>query len=132
MLEPARRRVADAGLDNVEFLQADVQVHMFGEGSFDAVTSRFGMMFFEDPQAAFANLACAIRPGGRLVFVCWQHPLKLRANGSRRRSAHSSPCSGASRIWAPRGLPARSRSMTVTGSRGYSPHVVSMRSRWNP
>jgi SAM-dependent methyltransferase len=76
MLEPARRRVADAGLDNVEFLQADAQVHPFGEGTFDAVISRFGMMFFEDPQAAFANLASAIRPGGRLVFVCWQHPLK--------------------------------------------------------
>jgi SAM-dependent methyltransferase len=33
-------------------------------------------MFFEDPEAAFANLARALRPGGRLVFVCWQDPLK--------------------------------------------------------
>ena len=76
MLEPARRRVAAAGLDNVELLEADAQVHRFEAGSFDAVISRFGMMFFEDPEAAFANLARALRPGGRLSFVCPQDPLK--------------------------------------------------------
>jgi hypothetical protein len=37
--------------------------------------SRFGVMFFEDPVAAFANLHTALRPGGRLVFVCWQEML---------------------------------------------------------
>ena len=76
MLEPARRRVAAAGWDNVELLQADAQVHRFEAGSFDVVISRFGMMFFEDPAAAFANLAGALQPGGRLVFVCPQDPLK--------------------------------------------------------
>jgi SAM-dependent methyltransferase len=76
MLEPARQRVAAAGLGNVELLQADAQVHAFEAGAFDAVISRFGTMFFADPKAAFANLADALRPGGRLVFVCWQDPLK--------------------------------------------------------
>jgi SAM-dependent methyltransferase len=76
MLQPAHRRVADAGLGNVELLQADAQVHPFDAGSFHAVISRFGTMFFEDPEAAFANLARALRPGGRLVFVCWQDPRK--------------------------------------------------------
>ncbi|MPZ92684.1 MAG: methyltransferase domain-containing protein [Actinobacteria bacterium] len=76
MLEPARKRVAAAGVDNIELVQADAQVHAFEAGSFDAVISRFGTMFFEDPRAAFANLARALRPGGRLVFVCWQDPLK--------------------------------------------------------
>lgn len=76
MLEPARRRVAAAGLDNIELLEADAQVHPFDAGSFDALISRFGTMFFADPEAAFANLARALRQGGRLAFVCWQDPLK--------------------------------------------------------
>jgi SAM-dependent methyltransferase len=74
MLEPARQHLAAAGPDNVELLLADAQVHPFDPRSFDVVISRFGAMFFEDPQAAFANLARALRPDGRLVFVCWQHP----------------------------------------------------------
>jgi ubiquinone/menaquinone biosynthesis C-methylase UbiE len=76
MLEPAHHRVAVAGLDNVELVEADAQVHSFDSGSFDAVISRFGTMFFDDPAAAFANLATALRPDGRLTFVCWQDPLK--------------------------------------------------------
>ena len=76
MLAPAHRRVAAAELDNIELLEADTQVHAFDVESFDVVISRFGTMFFEDPEAAFANLARALRPGGRLAFVCWQHPLK--------------------------------------------------------
>jgi SAM-dependent methyltransferase len=76
MLEPAHQRVAAAGLDNVELVQADAQLHPFEESLFDAVISRFGVMFFEDPHAAFANLARALRPGGRLAFVCPQDPLK--------------------------------------------------------
>jgi ubiquinone/menaquinone biosynthesis C-methylase UbiE len=76
MLEPARQRVAAAGLENVQFLQADAQVHAFEAASFDSVISRFGTMFFAGPEAAFGNLAQALRPGGRLVFVCPQEPLK--------------------------------------------------------
>jgi len=76
MLEPARQRVAAAGLENIELLHADAQLHAFEAASFDAVISRFGLMFFEDPQQAFTNLAHALRPGGRLVFVCPQEPLK--------------------------------------------------------
>lgn len=72
MLALARRRAADAGIGNVEFLEADVQVHPFEAGTFDAVISRFGTMFFEDPEAAFANLARTVRPGERLAIVCWQ------------------------------------------------------------
>ena len=75
MLRPARERIAAAGVDNVELLRADAQAYAFETGSFDAVISRFGMMFFENPQAAFTNLARALRAGGRLVFVCPQDPL---------------------------------------------------------
>lgn len=64
--EQARR--AEAPL---RFLEADAQVAGF-EGSFDVVVSRFGVMFFADPVAAFANLLAATTPAGRLAFACWQ------------------------------------------------------------
>jgi SAM-dependent methyltransferase len=76
MLQSARQRIAAEGVDNVELLHADAQAYAFEAGSFDVVISRFGMMFFEDPQAAFANFAQALRAEGRLVFVCPQDPLK--------------------------------------------------------
>jgi len=72
MLELARSGAAEAGLRNVAFHQDDMQVRRFGPGRFDAVISRFGVMFFEDPVAAFANIRSAVRPAGRLAFVCWQ------------------------------------------------------------
>ena len=71
MLEVARRRVAEAGLAAVELAQVDVQTHEFEPQSFDLALSRFGVMFFSDPVGAFANLRTALRPGGRLAFVCW-------------------------------------------------------------
>ena len=72
MLETARRRAAQAGLGNVSFVSGDAQTHGFGESEFDVVVSRFGVMFFADPVAAFTNVVRALRPGGRLAFVCWQ------------------------------------------------------------
>ncbi len=72
MLALARRRAAGTGTGNVEFLEADAQVHPFEVGTFDAVISQFGTMFFEDPEAAFTNLARTVRPSGRLAIVCWQ------------------------------------------------------------
>jgi SAM-dependent methyltransferase len=71
MLGRARERVAEQGLTNVTLLQADAQVHRFEPASFDLVTSRFGVMFFADPTAAFANLRGALRPGGRLCMAVW-------------------------------------------------------------
>jgi SAM-dependent methyltransferase len=72
----ARERAAAAGLDNVDFIEADAQVHPFEPGAFDAVVSRFGTMFFGDPVAAFANLRRALRRGGRLAVVAWQGPFE--------------------------------------------------------
>jgi SAM-dependent methyltransferase len=68
----ARARERAAGAANVEFLEADAQSHALPAAAFDVVYSRFGVMFFTDPAAAFRNLAAALRPGGRLAFVCWQ------------------------------------------------------------
>ena len=75
-LELARERAAAAGLEAVDFIEADAQVHSFEPGAFDAVISRFGTMFFGDPVAAFANLRHALRPGGRLAVVAWQGPFE--------------------------------------------------------
>lgn len=72
MLEQARQAARDAGLTNVRFENADAQTHAFAPGSFDVLYSRFGVMFFVDPDTAFANLRAALRPGGRLTFICWQ------------------------------------------------------------
>jgi len=71
MLAVARRRVAEEGLANVTLILADAQVHALPPGSFDLVTSRFGVMFFADPNAAFRNLCGALRPGGRLAMAVW-------------------------------------------------------------
>jgi ubiquinone/menaquinone biosynthesis C-methylase UbiE len=72
MLDRARELTADAGLDNVRYEQADAQVHRFEPESFDLAMSRFGVMFFGDPVAAFGNIGRAVRPGGRLVVMVWQ------------------------------------------------------------
>lgn len=72
MLDRARELTAGAGLDNVRYEQADAQVHRFEPESFDLAMSRFGVMFFGDPVAAFGNIGRALRPGGRLVVMVWQ------------------------------------------------------------
>lgn len=72
MLDVARRRVDGAACPNIELRQLDAQNDALGTGVFDAAFSRFGVMFFSDPVSAFANIAEALKPGGRLVFVCWR------------------------------------------------------------
>jgi SAM-dependent methyltransferase len=72
MLEIARARPVLPGAVAPVFAQADAQVARFGDGAFDAAFSRFGVMFFSDPVAAFANIRKALRAGGRLAFVCWR------------------------------------------------------------
>ncbi|MEU9316723.1 methyltransferase domain-containing protein [Streptomyces sp. NPDC048295] len=74
MLARARESAEHEALGNVTFEQADVQVHPFGPGSFDVAISRFAVMFFADPVAAFANIGRALRPGGRIAFVCPAEP----------------------------------------------------------
>jgi SAM-dependent methyltransferase len=71
MLAAATKRLAETGLRNVSLIETDAQTHKFEPGRFDLITSRFGVMFFADPAAAFTNLAAATRAGGRLCFACW-------------------------------------------------------------
>jgi SAM-dependent methyltransferase len=72
MLAVARERARTSGLTNTEFMLADAQTYPFESESFDIVISRFGVMFFDDTTAAFANLRSSMVAGGRLAFVCWQ------------------------------------------------------------
>ncbi|WP_437998707.1 methyltransferase domain-containing protein [Sorangium sp. So ce185] len=71
MLDRARAAAQAAGAANVAFENADAQTAAL-PGPFDVLYSRFGVMFFADPAAAFANLRKALRRGARLAFVCWR------------------------------------------------------------
>ena len=61
-------------VDNATFVLGDAATHPFKAASCDLVFSRFGVMFFGDPVAAFRNFHRALKPTGRLVFVCWRTP----------------------------------------------------------
>jgi SAM-dependent methyltransferase len=69
MLAVGRRR--GAALGNPDWIEADAS-RFSAASPYDLLFSRFGVMFFGDPTSAFANLRRALRPGGRLAFVCWR------------------------------------------------------------
>ena len=71
MLEQCRKNIATAGAGNITLVKADAQVHRFPADSFDLLISRFGVMFFADPAAAFTNLHAGLRQGGRLCIAVW-------------------------------------------------------------
>lgn len=71
MITRARERAIAEDLHHLTFIEADAQTHSF-DPNFDGVVSRFGVMFFDDPVAAFANVAGSLRSGGRLAFACWR------------------------------------------------------------
>jgi SAM-dependent methyltransferase len=68
----ARRRIAAAGLAQAEILLADAAAHPFPPGGFDLLASRFGVMFFLEPVAAFAHLRAALAPGGRVALAAFR------------------------------------------------------------
>jgi len=72
MLSRARER-APKGLP-LAFVLADATVYPFDPQDFDLLVSRFGVMFFAEPAASFANLRRALRPNARVTFVCWRDP----------------------------------------------------------
>jgi len=72
MLQLARQRSVAEGLRNVTFAQGDAQVYPFATEHFDIAISSFGAMFFNDPVAAFSNVARATRPGGRLALLVFR------------------------------------------------------------
>ncbi|MBL8558995.1 MAG: class I SAM-dependent methyltransferase [Hyphomonadaceae bacterium] len=71
MLARARARAKEAGLDTVRFEEGDASSATLG-GPFDLLFSRFGVMFFDDPLKAFRHMRSAMKPTGRMAFVCWR------------------------------------------------------------
>src|SRR5690606_16699243 len=69
ILARARPPADREGVENIAFHQGDAQVYPFPDAAFDAAVSRFGIMFFADPVAAFGNIRRALREGGRLAFL---------------------------------------------------------------
>ncbi|MBI2060980.1 MAG: class I SAM-dependent methyltransferase [Nitrospirae bacterium] len=76
MLNVARRKANAKGLANVEFRTADVCALDFDDGSIDAVTSRFCLMFLPDVSKAARDIACVLRPGGYVAAAVWSAPEK--------------------------------------------------------
>ena len=74
LLARARQRAQDM-LSDADFINADAATH-HDEIGYDLIVSRFGVMFFDDPAAAFANIRALAAPGGRLCFACWQPPVE--------------------------------------------------------
>lgn len=71
MVAAAESKAAEKGVANVSFECADAQTKVFSGNSYDLIFSRFGVMFFDDPIAAFKNIYTSLKPGGRLAFICW-------------------------------------------------------------
>jgi len=74
MVARARARATELG-SPAEFMLADAAAHDFGASAFDLLVSRFGIMFFAEPAAAFTHMKRALAPSGRVAFVCWR-PMK--------------------------------------------------------
>ena len=76
LVAAAKARAEAEGVQAAGFVEADAQAYRFDAGAFDAVISRFGVMFFDDPEAAFANIRKGVRPDGTLTFVAWRSPIE--------------------------------------------------------
>jgi SAM-dependent methyltransferase len=87
LLAAAESQAATARMSAATFVQADAQTHAFEPGSFDAMISRFGVMFFDDPEAAFDNLRRAMRIGAKLAFVAWRSPAENPFMTTAKRAA---------------------------------------------
>ncbi|MDQ8758280.1 class I SAM-dependent methyltransferase [Sphingosinicella sp. LHD-64] len=87
LVEAATARAGRNGVANAAFLQADAQSRRFDPQAFDAIVSRFGVMFFADPVAAFRNLRAAARPGATLTCIAWRGPAENDFMTAGRRAA---------------------------------------------
>jgi SAM-dependent methyltransferase len=83
----AKARAQSEGMANAEFVAADAQTYPFESGRFDAVISRFGVMFFDGPVDAFANIRQAARRGGKLTFIAWRSPAENEFMTAATRAA---------------------------------------------
>lgn len=126
MTDAARRRVPEAKLVTADAQTSDLLDQAPG-APFDRVISRFGVMFFSDPVAAFANLRSVTAPGGRLAFVCWRTGERdmfwhgLRALAARLDTPPTQPADG---VPGPMGLADGNRLRQVLSDAGWSDVVI--------
>jgi SAM-dependent methyltransferase len=126
MIAAARALAQADGLRNVDFSVGDAQTASFA-ADHAAVISRFGVMFFDDPVAAFTNLRTALRPDGQLTFVCWQPMLdnEWMAVPLMAVLAHVSPPAPADPSTpGPFSLGERDRIVDVLGAAGFGEVTV--------
>ncbi|WP_163988403.1 class I SAM-dependent methyltransferase [Pyxidicoccus caerfyrddinensis] len=86
MIAAARARAEREGTP-AGFIRANAQSHAFEPASFDMIISRFGVMFFDDPVRAFANLRRAARPDAELRFIAWRSPAETPFMTTAERAA---------------------------------------------
>ncbi len=71
---PARIAAAERVPSNVELIVGDAGSHVYEDSAFDAIIANFGIMFFQDNEAAFRNLRKAVKQGGRMAATVWATP----------------------------------------------------------
>ena len=107
MIERAQQRARDAGCENIRFQLADAQTYVFPPAEFDLTYSRFGVMFFDNPVAAFRNLLGALRSGGRLALSAGAPPKTTNGSASSSKRLVSTSRSNVLRPTDPGRLPSR-------------------------
>jgi SAM-dependent methyltransferase len=122
LIELARARAAQAGGTNLTFENADAQTDPIAGAPFDLAMSQFGVMFFDEPTTAFANIAGHVRADGRLVFACWQrmeeNPWWVASALARYLPAPPEPAPGKSRT-GPFVFADPARTSEILGSSGW-------------
>ncbi|CAN5675041.1 class I SAM-dependent methyltransferase [soil metagenome] len=122
MVDAARRRVPSATVVLADAQTTDLRA-VAGAPPFDRVVSRFGVMFFEDPVAAFGNIRSAAAPGARLAFVCWrngENPMFTLGNDVLTDRLESCPVAGDSAMPGPLAFGDDERVRTVLGDAGWA------------
>jgi SAM-dependent methyltransferase len=77
MLEYGRERAAEAGLQQVEFVESDAASLDFPEGTFDAGLSRWGIIFDPDGEGALARIRAFLEPGAKMAIASWGAPERV-------------------------------------------------------
>ena len=134
-LEVARARARQRGLENVQYMQADVHALPFADASFDRVTSRLGVMFFGDLAKALREMHRVLRPGGRMALLTWgamEQPYFESTIGTVRRVRPELEVPAAARQMFKFGVPgSSSAALGAAGFGGIDERVRRLRWDWH-